>query len=127
MRFFALASLAVVTVAAVGGTTRIAPFDKSGAMIEEDRLVAQRLLGIHYISLKEGVKPEEFDRFVVEEWNPVAEKLIPGVHWMIFKGERNAMEGEYLMVLDIQSVSVRDRYWPTPDENSEEYNAIMET
>jgi hypothetical protein len=127
MRFFALASLAVVTVAAVSGTTGVAPFDRSGAMIEENRSVDQRLLGIHYISLKDGVKPEDFERFVVEEWNPVARDLLPGIDWMILKGERNARDGEYLAVFDAQSVSVRDRYWPSPEENSEALTAILET
>jgi hypothetical protein len=126
MRFFALASLAVVTIAAVSGTTGVAPFDGSGAMIEEDRSVDQRLLGIHYISLKDGVKPEDFDRFVVEEWNPVLRDLLPGSPWMIMKGERNAREGEYLMVWDAPTVSVRDRYYPTP-EGSEAWTAIWET
>ncbi|MDH3457879.1 MAG: hypothetical protein OER90_13655 [Gemmatimonadota bacterium] len=37
-------------------------------------------------------------------------QLYPGIHLMVVKGERNAREGEYLLVYDIQSMNVRDGY-----------------
>jgi hypothetical protein len=126
MRILTLAFVIAVTAVAVNATTGVAPFDGSGAMIEDDRPGDQRLLGIHYLSLKDGVEPEDFERFIVEEWNPVMSDRFPGIHWMVVKGERNARDGEYLSVFDIQSVNVRDWYFPTP-EASEAWDAIWET
>jgi hypothetical protein len=96
MRILALAFVIAVTAVAVNATTGVALFDGSGAMTEVDRPGDQRLLGIHHLSLKDGVRPEDFERFVVEEWNPVMSDLIPGDRMLIMKGERNARDGEYL-------------------------------
>ncbi len=108
------AALAVVTAAAV-------------AVTGQDRASEHRLLGIHHLSLKNGVKPEDFERFIVEEWSPVISGVLPGIHLMVVKGERNAEDGEYLLVFDIQSVYVRDWYYPGSGEQSEASTAIMET
>ena len=117
------AALAVVTAT----TTGVALFDGSGAVTGQDRASEHRLLGIHHLSLKDGVKPEDFERFIVEEWSPVMSGVFPGIHVMVVKGERNAEDGEYLLVYDLQSVSVRDWYWPRSGEGSEAFTAILET
>ena len=88
----------------------------------------QRLLGIHHLSLKDGVNAEDFERFIVEEWNPVYGGLFPGIRMMVVKGEREAEEGEYLLVYDIQSMYVRNWYWPVAGgEGTEAATAIQET
>lgn len=125
MRFMSLPVLAILTVAAVGTTTGLASSRGSGAGMDDVALPGnQRLLGIHHISLKDGVTAEDFERFVAEDWQPVMSERIPGVHIMILKGERNASGGEYLMVWDVQTVGVRDRYFPTPDSASAAFTAI---
>jgi hypothetical protein len=126
MRVLTLAIVIAVTAVAVNATTGVALFDGSGATTEADRPSNQRLLGIHHFSLKDGVKPEDFERFIVEKWNPVMSDRFPGIHLMLVKGERNARDGEYLMVYDIQSVYVRDWYWPSSDEQTEASEAIWE-
>ena len=87
----------------------------------------QRLLGIHHLSLKDGINTDDFDRFIAEGWNAVFGGLFPGVRMMIVKGERGAEEGEYLLVYDIQSMYVRNWYWPVAGEGTEAATAIQET
>ncbi len=127
MKRVVLTGLALVFFSLGSATTRVAQEDGSGAVTGQDRASEHRLLGIHHLSLKDGVKPEDFERFIVEEYSPVMSGVFPGVHLMILKGERNAEDGEYLLVYDVQSVYVRDWYWPTPGEVSEASTAIWET
>ena len=47
-----------------------------------------KLFGMHTIELHPGVKPEDFERFVVEEVNPGPH--LPGVVSHLLKGDRGA-------------------------------------
>jgi len=128
MRFISPVFLAFFSAATVTSTTGVAPTGGSGSIMERDESSStQRLLGIHHVSLRDGVTPQAFERFVVEDYNPVISHHIPGVHIMVMKGERNASgSGEYLVVWDVQSVDVRDWYYPTPDTVSAALTAINE-
>ena len=74
----------------------------------------------------DGVTPEDFERFIAEEWNPVFGGLFPGVRMMVVKGERGAEVGGYLFVYDVQSMYVRNWYWPVGGESSEAATALRE-
>jgi hypothetical protein len=126
VRTIILVFLTVVAAAALYATNGMARPDGSGAVTADKPTSEQRLLGVHHLSLKDGVNPEEFERFIIEEFNPVLSGVFPGVHMMVMKGERGAEEGEYLLVYDAQSLYVRDWYWPTPGESSEASTAVME-
>ena len=126
MRTFTLVFLAVVAAAALYATSGMARPDGSGAITASQPTSEQRLLGIHHLSLKDGVSPEDFERFIVEEYNPVLSGVFPGVNMMVMKGERGAEEGEFLLVYDAQSLYVRDWYWPTAGESSEASTAVMD-
>ena len=126
MRTFTLVFLIVVTAVAVTATSGVTLLEGSGVVTGNER--EQRLLGIHHLSLKDGVNAEDFERFIVEEWNPVYGGLFPGIRMMVVKGEREAEEGEYLLVYDIQSMYVRNWYWPVAGgEGTEAATAIRET
>ena len=114
MRIFPLAVLAAITVAAGSVTAAVALADGSATTVA-NRPGNQRLVGIHQWSLNDGVTPEEFERFVAEEWNSGMSNRVPGLRVLVMKGERHASANEYLVVYDFQSVDVRDWYWPTPD------------
>ena len=127
MRKFAPALLALVMVVLLGATAAEAFLEASEMEGEGNLTMDPRLLGIHHLSLKDGVDPADFERFVIEEWEPVISGITPGQHLMVMKGERNADPGQYILVYDIQSVYVRDWLVPRPGTPSEALNAIYET
>jgi len=106
----------------------------SGAQAQEEKAVftlsegvgTGKVLGIHTISLKKGVEPKQFEKFVVEEWAPVFQDLFPGIKIMIMKGERGTDVNQYILVYDISSLYVRDFYIPKPGESSEAAKKIIQ-
>jgi hypothetical protein len=84
-----------------------------------------RLYGIHEIELHAGVKPEDFERFVVEVVNH--SQLLPGVTTHVLKGDRGEREGKYLVMLEFEDVESRDRFFPTPGQASEEAQRYLES
>ena len=84
-----------------------------------------KLFGMHTIELHPGVKPEDFERFVVEEVNPGPH--LPGVVSHLLKGDRGDREGKYLVMLEFESTESRDRFFPAPDQASEEAQRYLES
>jgi hypothetical protein len=125
MRTFAPALL-VVMIVLLGATAAEAFLEASEMEASRHLTLDPRLLGIHHLSLKDGVAPADFERFVIEEWEPLISGVTPGQHLMVMKGERNADAGQYILVYDIQSVYVRDWLVPRPGTPSEALDAIYE-
>lgn len=103
-----------------------------GAIINTTEVAAQdqyakdsRTLGVHHFSLLEGVTSADFENFVREEFEPVIKDMFPGIELLIMKGERNAGSGEYILVYDIQSLWIRDYYFPTTSEESDATEAAV--
>jgi hypothetical protein len=84
-----------------------------------------RLFGMHMIGLRPGVNAEDFERFVVDEVYPAGQ--LPGLQGYLLKGERGDRDGKYLWVLEFDSGETRSRYFPAPDEPSEEFHAYWES
>jgi hypothetical protein len=126
VRTLTLVILAFVAAAALYAKNHVVLSEGSGALSQHQSTSQQRLLGIHHLTLKDGVSPEEFERFIVEEFNPVLSGVFPGVRMMVMKGERGADVGEYLLAYDAQSLYVRDWYWPVAGESSEASTAVMQ-
>ena len=82
-----------------------------------------KVFGVHPFLLKYGVNPEDFEQFVRDEV-PRLPKL-NGVKLYILKGDRGDREGRYLMLLETDSVELRDQYWPTPNTISDEANHLL--
>jgi len=101
--------------------------EDSTAFSIADDISTGKVLGIHQYTLREGVDPQEFERFVTKEWSPVVSGLFPGVQLMVMKGERGSHIGRYLIVYEISSLYVRNFYWPTPGEQTEAAQAIWKT
>ena len=82
-----------------------------------------KVIRITEITLKPGVKPEEFERLVSEE---LTKAPVPsGVRIRFLKCDRDSQGeriGMYVDELEFESVDVRDRYFPTESENSTEFN-----
>jgi hypothetical protein len=63
------------------------------------------------------VRVEDFETFVNKEW-PVYTPY-PGWQVHVLKGDRGDRDGEYLVLLEIESVEARDRIFPRAGEKSE--------
>ena len=70
-----------------------------------------KVVAIRYITLKEGVDPVEFERFIAEEY-VVLRGSLPGLESMILKGDRGMNVDQYIWVLVFQSRHVRDLFYP---------------
>src|SRR5215211_9391078 len=68
--------------------------------------------GLHEIELQPGVEPEEYERVFAEEFSPSF--TLPGWKTHLLKGERGERAGKYLILLEIESLEARDRYFPRP-------------
>ena len=51
--------------------------------------------------------------------------MVPGWKLHLLKGERGAPVGKFLVLLEIESVEARDRYFPNPGEESEEVTRFL--
>ena len=77
-----------------------------------------KVFGMHMITLRPGVKEEDFEEFMTEDVYPLPSP--EGLEAYLLKGDRGDREGKYLWVFEFESIESRDRYFPSPDEMSEE-------
>ena len=75
------------------------------------------------LTLKEGVSPKAFEKFI--KGMPSLDKVIPGVQFAFFKGDRGADKGKYIMLWVFESVKTRDFYFPQEDSESPLWEAWM--
>ena len=83
-----------------------------------------KVVGVREIALRPGVCEADFERFVTEEWYPAWQW--PGVTVRVLKGDRGTRAGKYLLLLEFESVELRDRYFPPPGGPSEELRRRLE-
>jgi hypothetical protein len=77
-----------------------------------------KVISVHEFELKPSARPEDVERLVAAGEHRA--RKLPGVTVTLLKGNRGARDGKYLMIVEIDSVAVRDRYWPTPTGFSDE-------
>jgi hypothetical protein len=80
--------------------------------------------GLHEVELQPGVEPEDYERFFAEEVAPTVE--LQGWKTRLLKGDRGERGGKYLVLHEIESLETRDRYFPRPGEESEEFTRFFE-
>jgi hypothetical protein len=83
-----------------------------------------KVYGLHEIELQPGVEPEEYERLFAEEVAP--SPMVPGWKIHLLRGDRGARAGKYLVLLEMESMEARDRYFPRPGEESEEFTRFFE-
>ena len=83
-----------------------------------------KVFGMHMIALHPGVKADDFEKFVIEEVNPLPN--LEGWKSYVLKGDRGDREGKYLWMIEIESVETRDRFFPSPGEMSKEAQQFFE-
>lgn len=85
-----------------------------------------RVFGIHIVELREGITPEYFEAFVVEQFLPALPlHRTPGVTARLLRADRGDRSGRYLWMFEFDSVETRDRYFPEQNRISEETAALI--
>ena len=77
-----------------------------------------RLFGIHNVTLRPGVKEEEFERFVVEQVYPL--ETPPGWTNCLLKSTGDQQASRYLVLWEIESPEALTRWMPAPGVYSED-------
>ena len=92
---------------------------------QEEELVTAKVLGIHEFELSPGVDPEEYEEYVIETMNLLTRP--EGLKVYVLKGDQGEREGKYIAIYALESVELRDRYWPASGEQSEEMRQWYES
>lgn len=70
-----------------------------------------KVVSLHFHELKPGVTEEELEKFIIEEMEPLS---LEGVKRYSLKGNKGERIGQYLGLLVLDSVEVRDKYFGSP-------------
>ncbi len=76
-------------------------------------------VAVHEIELKPGVNPEEFERFLLNDWLPPYNQL-KGMNIYLTKGTRGTRNGKYAAIFTYDSIEDHHRIWPPSGEKSPE-------
>ncbi len=68
-----------------------------------------KVIGIHRLELKPGVTEEQVQALATQI---TREMQIPGGTVTLGQGDRGERAGQYVMIIEIDSVETRDRYFP---------------
>jgi hypothetical protein len=79
---------------------------------------------MHEIELRPGVTPEEYEGFYTKKLASLPE--FEGWKTHLLKGDRGERAGKFLLLFEIESEEARDRYFPRPEEESEEVRRFLE-
>jgi hypothetical protein len=86
-------------------------------------IILARVLSLHEIELRPGVDPAEFEQVFAAEVAPAP--TLPGFKASLVRGDRGARAGKIHLLLEMDE-ETRARYFPIPDEFSEELRRFME-
>jgi len=78
-----------------------------------------KMYSFHKLELRPGVTGEELEEFFNNRFFPNWD--IPGWKSYLLKGDRGEREGSYMLVHEMESVEMRNRYFPSPDEATDEW------
>jgi hypothetical protein len=78
-----------------------------------------KMYSFHQMELRPGVTGDELEEFFNNRFFPNWD--IPGWKSFLLKGDRGEREGRYMLVHEMESVEMRNRYFPSPDEATEEW------
>ena len=82
-----------------------------------------KVLGVHEIELGADKDPAEFERLASAV---LAEAAPEGLNFRVFKADRGPRNGRYMILIEIDSVEVRDRIFPIGGEDPPEVVAFLE-
>ena len=70
-----------------------------------------KVYGLHTLQLNPGITGEDFERFAannIKQW-----PRLPGWRTALLKGDRGDEVGQYLVLVELESIDARDRVSPT--------------
>ena len=70
------------------------------------------VIAVRHLELKAGVDTTEFEKFVLEEFNPAMQGTMPGLTEFIAKSDRGKNVGSYVLFHVFDSQIVRDQLVP---------------
>jgi hypothetical protein len=79
-----------------------------------------KVISIHEIELRPGITTEEFERFLTAEYLPGVAPMPPGWSVTYLKGDRAERAGKFAVLFEVDSVEMRDRFFPSSGEPSAE-------
>jgi hypothetical protein len=82
-----------------------------------------KMFNIHTFELLPGVDAETFEQFIVEEVYPTFTR--PEITLHILRGERGDRVGKYVFMLEIESMEVRNHYWPEPGVATDAWRSLV--
>ena len=82
-----------------------------------------KVLGVHEIELGADKDPAEFERLASAV---LAEAAPAGLNFRVFKADRGPRNGRYMILIEIDSVEVRDRIVPIENADSAEVLAFFD-
>ncbi len=98
---------------------------EAGAPVKRDWLEPGAVLGLHHMILKPYVDTHEFERFIHNTWAPNRSDAVPDSKVFFLKGIRRNHENEYIFLWVLYSEETLNRYYPTPDLVSQEYQQLQ--
>ncbi len=83
------------------------------------------VMGIHTytLTLNPDVTMNQFLDFMMNKYVPASDENFPGSKMFILTGDRGENKNKLAIMIVFESVEVRDKYYPAPDEVSPEYDA----
>lgn len=75
-----------------------------------------KVIGVHQLFLKEGVRGGDVEAFFREEFQP-AWADVSGLKVTLCRGDRGQRKGEYIFIFECESEGVRDRLFPEEGES----------
>jgi hypothetical protein len=83
-----------------------------------------KVFALHEVVLPAGMTPDEYAEVFGRE---VASSVsLPGWKTYLLKGDRGEGAGKLVLLFEVESVEARDRYFPRPEEESEEFRQFDE-
>lgn len=82
-----------------------------------------KVLGIHELELNAGTTPEEFERFITEEFQQMPG--YPGTRFIVMRGVRGRRVDQYLLVFEFDSLETFQHIIPRENEFSEDYRTFL--
>jgi hypothetical protein len=84
------------------------------------------VLSLHRMAAKPDVDRAEVERFLETEYFPAWAEAFPGSRVFMLRGERGENAAEYGFLWVFESLEARNRYFPVPNEPTDEYTELHE-
>ena len=83
-----------------------------------------KVLGMHKLELKPGVDEKEFEDFVCNQILPLY-RVVPGQTIHLLKADRGERDGQYMVLIELESVARRDHIYPAEGGVAEDVQQLV--